>query len=222
MPPPIDDASCRWQRHWVIQYTLWSDMARSLQFEFGDQKIECGRVDIETLDMDGGRCALATLANDGKTLIPFGGTAFGYVNPDGEWITRNDLNPVDQDGAPLSEVPSSFDGPIILAERASEEEFLDHSIRLSYALTPETDFNGEFLKCLNDGQIFKLPFSYRGGVTADPAFVLKGGDDTVWLLIGSTSTIEFVALEQAAICAATQDEDSIDEDDDDELDFSML
>ncbi len=210
-------------------------MPRSLQFQFGEQQFACeinkvdrsklyGRVDIETLDLDGGRCSLATLANDGKTLIPFGGTAFGYVNPDGEWITRSELNPVDKDGNPLSAVESSFDNPITLSELASEEEFLDHSIRLCYALKAEPAFGGEFLSCLNNGQIFKLGFSYRGGVSADPAFLLKGDDETVWLLIGSPSTIEFVNLEQAAICAATQTEDSIDDEEEqsDELDFSML
>lgn len=210
-------------------------MPRSLQFTFGEQKFDCeinkidrsklyGRVDIETLDLDGGRCSLATLANDGKTLIPYGGTAFGYVNPDGEWITRSELNPVDKDGNALTAVESSFDNPISLSEKASEEEFLDHSIRLCYALKPEPEFNGEILNSLDSGTIFKLGFSYRGGISADPAFLLKGSDETVWLLIGSPSTIEFVSLEQAAICAATQSEDSIDDEDDDndDLDFSML
>lgn len=210
-------------------------MPRSLQFNYNEQSFSCeinkvdrgklyGRVDIETLDLDGGRCSLATLANDGKTLIPYGGTAFGYVNPDGEWITRSDLNPVDRDGNPLIPVESSFDNPITLSEVATEEQFLDHSIRLCYALKAEPAFSGELLECLNQGQIFKLDFSYRGGVSADPAFLLKGGDETVWLLIGSPSTIEFVSLEQAAVCAATQNDDSIDdeEDESDELDFSML
>lgn len=210
-------------------------MPRSLQFNFNEQSFSCeinkvdrsklyGRVDIETLDLDGGRCSLATLANDGKTLIPYGGTAFGYVNPDGEWITRSDLNPVDKDGNPLSAVESSFDSPITLNEVATEEQFLDHSIRLCYALKAEPVFSGELLERLDQGQIFKLDFSYRGGVSADPAFLLKGSDDTVWLLIGSPSIIEFVSLEQAAVCAATQNDDSIDDEDDesDELDFSML
>ncbi|MEM7257394.1 MAG: hypothetical protein AAF404_08395, partial [Pseudomonadota bacterium] len=93
-------------------------MARSLKFSFNGSEFACelnkvdrsklyGSVDLDTRDHEGNRCSLATLANDGKTLIPYGGTAFGYVNDDGQWVERSDLMPVDLSGEPLQVLPSS-------------------------------------------------------------------------------------------------------------------
>ncbi|HGG59028.1 MAG TPA: hypothetical protein ENK26_03815 [Gammaproteobacteria bacterium] len=75
-------------------------------------------------------------------------------------------------------------------------------------------------KALARGDIFKTLFSYRGGINPDPAFVLRGSDDTNWLLIAEENQIEYAALEQAAIIAATEEDD--DEGDSDDLDFGML
>lgn len=208
-------------------------MARSLSFNWQGTDFDCeihkvdrsklyGNVSIETLDMDGEKCELATLLDDGKTLIPNGGTATGYMNPDGEWVDRAELTPVDYDGNELETVPSSFDSPIELDEEASIEEFLNHSVRLTYALKSDAGITPEFMTRLQDGAIFKTHFSYRGGIDPDPAFIMQGEDETVWLLIGERSRIAYTKLEQAAVVEPTQgDEDETDEDSD-ELDFSML
>jgi len=211
-------------------------MARSLTFIYGKSKnkasFDCtihkvdrrklyGSRSIETLDMDGNKCELATLLDDGKTLVPYGGTASGYINPDGEWVCRKDITPVDFDGNKLEKVPSSFDAGMALDEEISAEEFLDHSIRLSYALQSE-NMDSAFLKAINNGAIFKTSFSYRGGIDPDPAFVMLGEDKTIWLLIGSENRIEYSALEQAAVIAATEEEDEGAETSGDELDFGML
>ncbi len=209
-------------------------MARSLTIHFTDgghqASFDCAlhKVDrsklygarkIETLDEQGDPCELATLLDDGKTLIPYGGTASGYLNPDGEWVSRGQITPVDPDGEPLQKVSSSFDTGLTLSTRASMDEFLDHSIRLSYALQSEA-LDPVFVETLADGAIFKTRFSYRGGIHPDPAFVLQGEDQTIWLLIARENVIEYAALEQAAVIAATEEDD--DETDSDELDFGLL
>ncbi len=204
-------------------------MPRKLSFTYRKQTFECtlhkvdrsklyGRRKIETLDMDENPCTLATLLDDGKTLVPYGGTASGYINPDGEWVSRNNITPVDLDGKPLKTVPSSFDSGLNLKQTADIEEFLDHSIRLCYALQGELP--AALLKALADGTIFKTEFSYRGGINPDPAFVMQGDDNTNWLLIAEANKIEYVTLEQAAVIAATEEEDE--ETESDELDFGML
>ncbi len=215
-------------------------MARSLAFDYKGNSFRCqidkidrsklyGSVDIETRDMDGNVCRLANIANDGKTLVPYGGTAYGYLNPDQEWVCRKDITPVDYEGNKLQEVPSSFKETLSLTETATIEEFLDHGIRLSYALTaikkdeedesvPEID--NAFLKQLEKGTIFRTDFSYRGGVDPDPAFIMQDESGTVWMLIAEESELEFVGLEQAGVIAATQGQD--DEDESDDLDFGML
>ncbi len=208
-------------------------MARTLTFRLGKSSFDCtihkvdraklyGSRTIETLDMNGNPCELATLLDDGKTLIPYGGTASGYINPEGEWVCRKDITPVDMDGNRLQKVPSSFDAGIALDEEVSTEVFLDHSIRLTYALKSSEGMDPVFLKKIKNGVIFKSDFSYRGGVDPDPAFILQGEDDTIWLMIATENRVSYAKLEQAAIVEATAENDEGAETSGDELDFGML
>ncbi len=73
-------------------------------------------------------------------------------------------------------------------------------------------------EALGKGAIFKTDFSYRGGVGADPAFVMQGADGTVWLLVGDEYSIDFVGFNQPA----GLDADEADAGGDDELDFEMM
>ena len=207
-------------------------MARSLEFSYQGTLFEAalikveraqlyGSVTIETNDSKGERCAVATLASDGKTLIPRGGTALGYVNPSGDWVNRDQLQPVDLAGEPLEQVASSFDAPIVLDTLANAEEFLDHSARLTYRLDAAEGFPDTWLDTLRAGATYRFGFSYRGGVGHDPAFVFADEEDNIWLLITDINEVQFVGLEQAAICAGEHIVDEI-EDDEQSLDFGML
>jgi len=207
-------------------------MARTLTFTFGKKSFDCtiNKVDrtklygsrtIETLDMDGNKCLLATLLDDGKTLVPSGGTASDYLNPEGEWVSRKKITAVDLDGNKLAIVPSSFDAGMPLKEKVTADEFLDHSIRLTYALQSD-NMDKAFLNAVKGGAIFKTYFSYRGGIDPDPAFVMQGEDETIWLLIGKENRVEYSKLEQAAVILVTDQDDEGAETSGDELDFGML
>ena len=78
-----------------------------------------GRVKTETFDANDKECTLATLARDGRTIIPMGGTASGYVNTEGLWVTRDELIPIDRDGKEIKEVASSFSAPTPLTQAVS-------------------------------------------------------------------------------------------------------
>lgn len=217
-------------------------MARTLELQYGKHRFAreiakidrtklYGDVDVETLDADGKPCKLATLAQDGKTLIPYGGTAFGYVNADGEWIDRGDLVPVDANGNRMNEMPSSFSAPVEIDDEVDLETFLDHSVRLCYRLEiPDGDAEtpGELPDAMRDklaeGAIFRIDFSYRGGVTRDVAFILEGEQGSLWMLVASENDISWVGLEQAAMCGTSQVDEDEEKDDDegDGLDFGML
>lgn len=206
-------------------------MPRALKFSYKSAEFECelnkidrtklyGSVDIETKDSEGNACGLATLANDGKTLIPYGGTAFGYVNDDGLWVERSELSPVDLGGEALETLPSSFDLTIALDKEASLEEFLDCGARLCYSLGTEPDFPVDLVKALVSGTIYRFEFLYREGVTTDPAFILATPDESIWMMVGNPSRIDFVGLDQAAVTFSSEAEDIDDEVD--EFDFEML
>lgn len=208
-------------------------MPRSLEFSltpkgksftFNINKVDrtklYGRVELLTFDNFEQPCELATLARDGATVIPYGGTASGYLNTEGLWIERDQLDPIDVDGKVIKEVESSFKQKNKLTELKSNDEFLDHPIRLTYSLSATEDLPAAVSKKLKQGAIFRFDFSYRGGADTSPAFVLSDEQDNVWMLIGEQSDIEFVGYEQAAVCAATYLNDS--ENDDDDFDFDML
>jgi len=209
-------------------------MARTLSFSLNNTQFDAqiikvdrthlyGTVSIQTDDMDGKRCSVATLAVDGKTLIPKGGIALGYINPDGEWVSRDQLKPVDLSGEPVEEVESSFDAPIVLDTKSNVDEYLNHSVRLVYRLKPDNEFPGDLLSELNSGTLYKFGFSYRGGVGYDPAFVMSDEEDNIWMMITRENAVETVGLEQAAVCYGENlDNDSENEDNDDSIDFSML
>ena len=209
-------------------------MARKLEFIFEsddfsvamnkvDRSKLYGRVETETFDANDKECSLATLARDGRTIIPYGGTASGYINTEGLWINRDELIPIDRDGKEIEDVASSFAAPTTLSKEVDIDTFLDHPIRLVYQLDPQTELSAKLKKKLAAGSIYQFPFSYRGGIYFDPAFLMQGDGDTLWMMIGQQSDIEFVGFEQAAICAARADE--LGEDDSgetDAFDFDML
>lgn len=205
-------------------------MARTLSFAVGRSKFTAelikvdrsklyGSVTTETLDPEGERCQLATLARDGRTLIPYGGTAAGYLNTDGKWVNSNERQPVDVDGEPLSEVESSFNAPIRLKKTASVEDLLDIPVRLAYRLGG-AELSPSVSKKFSAGTIYSFDFSYRGGPNPDPAFVLTDEDGDLWMLVGEPSDVDFLTYEKAALCASCDEQDS--EDDNDEFDFDML
>ena len=209
-------------------------MPRSLRFVYGDAecpfamvKVDRGKLygsrSLETLDADGHRCNLATLASDGRTLIPNGGTAMAHLSPAGEWLEHDTLAAVDGEGHPLAKYPSSFEQPILLEETVDEDHLLEHSIRLTYALEPEGGLCGALASALAEGAIFTFPFSWRGGFDTDPAFLLQSEEGSAWLLIGDPNTIRLVGLEQAAACGPEAEEEPEAEGETGaDLDFSML
>jgi len=102
---------------------------RSIEFEFAGTPIT-----FNVLDENDEPCELTTLADDGKTLIGKGGTGIGYLDADGNWSDKSQLNPVNLEGKPIEPVLSSFSAPIQLAQEISIEDYLDHNIRLIYQL----------------------------------------------------------------------------------------
>ena len=188
-----------------------------LQLEKVERADIYGYTDIESYSPTGELCRLATIAQDGRTMVGPGGTAMGYMSPDGMWVERGSLSPVTIEGEPLTSVPSTFSAPVDLTERATVEQLLDHTIRSVYLLSPEADWGGLRTE-LAAGTVYQFPFSYRGGLNPDAAFLLQGADQNLFLLVGSPSRVEFVGLAQAA--PAAEAEEVAEEDDD--LDFSMF
>jgi len=177
-----------------------------------------GDIEIEAFDEKGNPATLKVLAADGRTLMDKGGTALATLNEDGESVSRADLRPVDEDGEQIEPVLSSF-GQVNVLKQSSTDDYLSQVVKSIYVLDPpdgESDL--EFLQShLGAEQIYSFPFSYRGGVEHDSAFVL-GDQKNAFMIVGKPAALEFVRLNQAAVLD-TPEEAEISAD---ELDFELL
>jgi hypothetical protein len=169
-------------------------------------------VEIEARDESGQLCHLATLADDGQTLIPPGGVALAYLSPNGMWREKSKLRAIDPDGKPLPTVESSFKGVTELARRVTADEYLSHNIRLAYELEP---VNGpvppELLEELRRGAIYTFPFSYRGGLESDSGFLLADPSGQPWMTVGKAAPIVFTGFDEPEGLAATDEAEPVEE-----------
>ena len=206
-------------------------MARALTFQFSGtefpvemQKVDrsklYGTVDVEPLDDQGRRCTLATLASDGRTLIGKGGTALAVLSLDGKWTEKSALTPVDVQGEKIEPVPSSFAAPVAVEATATIDEYLSYHVRSAYQLELPEEAGG-LLEALKTGTIYTFPYSYRGGLEYDTAFLLCNPENVPFMLVGTPAVVEFVGLAQEGGLAEAEEESEDDEGDDD-LDFSMM
>lgn len=158
------------------------------------------------------------LAADGKTLIDRGGTALTLVNEKGTSVDRTALIAVDEDGDTIEPVPSSFNGPNEL-KSAEIDDYLSQMFKSLYLIQPAED-GGDIkylLYHLNGEQLYTFPFSWRGGLDYDQAFVL-GADGDAFMVVGKPADFEFVKLNQAITLESTEEEEISGDD----IDFDLL
>jgi len=193
----------------------------TLSFEMNkvDRSRLYGFKDLEVLDENGAVCELATLADDGKTLIGKGGTGIGYLTADGNWSNKEELRPVNVEGDPIEPVASSFAAPIELKTETTVDDYLNHNIRLVYVLTVTGDAE-RLRKNLKDGAIYCFDYSYRGGLVADHGFLLMNESEEIFFLVGESTNVDYVGLQQTAAVTPVDGED--DEAADSLMDFGMI
>lgn len=203
-------------------------MAKPLVFRFGQRELslQLNKVDrarlygfkeVEVLDEQDRRCELATLANDGRTVIGRGGTGIGYVSADGEWRDKSQLKPVDLEGNEIRPAPSSYSAPVELSTVVSIDDYLQHNIRLVYLLESDDDL-ADLIEEVQQGAIYKFPYSFRGGLEADAGFLLADEDGQLFMAVGNPTNVEFIGLAQVAAMVEEEDE----EEETDLMDFGMM
>jgi hypothetical protein len=204
------------------------NLARPLVFQLGDKSIslEMNKIDrsrlygykeLEVVDDKGGRCELATLAEDGRTLVGRGSTALGWLDVDLNWCDKSQLKPVDLDGKEVVPVPSSFSAPIKLFDTCSIDDYLQHNIRLVYAAESQDDL-ADLKAELDRGTIFTFSYSYRGGHEADTGFLLTNDAGEIMIAIGNPTNVNFIGLASPVVESASEEEI----DDGEMMDFDMI
>lgn len=175
-----------------------------------------GTVEIEAFDEKGKPAEVKILDADGKTLIDKGGTALAMTDEKGNSVDRTQLKTVDSNGDPIERVPSSFDAPNVLMT-SEVDDYLEQIVKSVYLLTPADQPLDFLLDHLVDGTIYTFPFSYRGGLEYDNAFVLGGRSDA-FMVVGRPAALKYVSLNQAASLDTVEEKEISAE----EIDFDLL
>ena len=162
-----------------------------------DRSLLYGSKELEILDEQGQRCELATLIEDGKTVVGRGSVTYAYLSPDGGWCDKASLTPIDAEGREIQSVQSSFGAPVTHIEQVSLEDYLSHNVRSVYLMRCHEE-TPELTAELRSGSIFKFPYSFRGGLEADAGFLLAGDDGNIYLAVAISAKIEFVGFQQIA------------------------
>ncbi|MDX9720938.1 MAG: hypothetical protein RBU37_09315 [Myxococcota bacterium] len=95
------------------------------------------------------------------------------------------------------------------------QRVLDHTITAVYQLDP-VQLTDELKDALAQDQIFETDFTYRDGYERNTAFLL-GNDEGYFILVGQAHGLDFIHAETQAV-----EEEAVEEEEEDELDFSMM
>ena len=171
-----------------------------------------GRSEIIASDRNGNKCVCASLDPEGTLIIPAGAVKPGLLSESGEWIEKNTLCVVDENGQTPQRIASSFDGEIVLSETAALEDFVDHIWKAVYML----DIPG--LAELIGDVIYRFPFSYRGGFSADDGFLLVSGG-RCWLFVGEGVDFPFIGISEEGVLDDAETAETVESD---EIDFNMM
>jgi hypothetical protein len=173
-----------------------------------------GRRQRVPLDPHGERCERAELTADGALLVRPGMTAQSYFDDAGHWVQQKSLVGLDAQGQEVEGHRSTLGEaqPLTPIEPA---ELLDLAVHSTYALEPQEIDDG-LREALLAGQLFRFPFSYRGGWSLDVAVLVAAADEQVYALIGRPTEAEWCALE--AVAADDFDDEALGDD----LDFEMF
>jgi len=177
-----------------------------VQMQKIDREKLYGNIAIEAFDEEGNLASLQILDADGKTLIGTGGTSLAVLDEEGNSVDRKKLIPITSEGEEVQPVPSSFSRPNVLYE-ATIDEYLSHTVKSVYLLTPPEGSNLDLLKDVHSGDaIYKFDFSYRGGLDYDTAF-LVGNEKNVFMIVGVNTTLQFVKLNQPSVLEPVEEQE---------------
>ncbi|MDR2736614.1 MAG: hypothetical protein LBB49_03510 [Gracilibacteraceae bacterium] len=204
-------------------------MAKGMTFAFNgteftvepvkiDRRKLYGWSEIHAFDDDGNECVLVATDASGTVVIPKGGVGLGMVSGDGKWVARSQIKTVTTDGRDAVMTPSSYGKVNLLAEKVAMEQLLDCSITSFYHLR---DADPALIALIGD-DIYTFAYCYRDSYETSPAFLLVSeinGQRELFMLVGAENVFEFIGLNEIAVA----DEGDVEDDDDsDDIDFSML
>lgn len=192
-------------------------LIEDLPFEFAIEKVDRNKLygsrEISVVNQEQETLHKGYLDEWGSVLIASSG--MGYVDSDKNWYSKADLIPVDGLNRPMTLLPSSFDKPVEIKALISYEDYLTYEISTVYILRGL--YQERMLDKLNkvDG-FYAFDFVYRSSYESKTAFLIPSSKD-LYLAIGQQAELEYLGKPQKVELEA-----SFEEEESDDLDFSMM
>ena len=161
------------------------------------------------MDAEGRECEAAALTQDGRFILPKGGTALVYLDANGDAVERSEL----ASHGSLADALKRKDGPPFACEPAAPSEILDCVTTRVYRLDP-VSISGSLDAALKETGVCRLAQEEHDADDPECAFLVRN-DAGYFLVIGERNGFDFVGPDEADLTIA-------DEEMDEELDFAMM
>ncbi len=197
-------------------------MARQLNFQINGHQLSAeiekldrsklyGHVEKKYSDRDGKDCYFGLITDDGTQMLGRNMVEAGYLTDDGDWLERGDLNTVGVDGVPLEKREASFKQPIELENTVTIDEYLSFVAKSVYQLNAPKLLERVKL----EDNIYTFPFNYTASYSPDTAFLIEN-TNYLFMVVGQATGFEFLEIQEIDTALL------IDDDEDEDIDFSMF
>jgi hypothetical protein len=199
--------------HFVIEGKSWSAGISKV-----DRNKVYGYVEEIISDSNGELCSVASILEDGQTIIVSGATALKTVDAENKEISKDAIKIVNLDGSDAVLVPSSYDTDAVLTPGTLDDLF-NLEITSVYQLVWDDEVAKlDLISYLNTNKVLKFVFNYRADYEGADA-VLITGQNQVFALTGKFLEFQFLENKQFIVPEDTDADATVEED---SMDFGML
>ena len=199
--------------HFVIEGKSWSAGISKV-----DRNKVYGHVEEIISDSNGELCSVASILEDGQTIIVSGATALKTVDSEYKEISKDAIKTVNLDGTDAVLVPSSYDTDAVLTPGTLDDLF-NLEITSVYQLVWEDEAAKlDLIAYLGTNKVLKFVFNYRADYEGADA-VLITAQNQVFALTGKFLEFQFLENKQVIVPEDTDTDATVEED---SMDFGML
>ena len=199
--------------HFVIEGKSWSAGISKV-----DRNKVYGHVEEVISDSNGELCTVASILEDGQTIIVSGATALKTVDSENKEITKDAIKTVNLDGTDAVLVPSSYDTDVVLTPGTLNDLF-NLEITTVYQLVWEDEAAKlDLINYLGTNKVLKFVFNYRADYEGADA-VLITAQNQVFALTGKFLEFQFLENKQVIVPENSDVDTTVEED---SMDFGML
>jgi hypothetical protein len=177
-----------------------------------------GHVEEVITDSNGELCTVASILDDGQTIIVSGATALKTVDSDNKEVNKEQIKTLNLDGSDAVLVPSSYDIDTVLTTGTLDDLFNLEITAVYQLLWDDETVKLDLINYLNTNKVLKFEFNYRADYEGADA-VLITAQNQVFALTGKFLEFQYLENKQVILTEETDADVTVE---DDAMDFGML